>query len=101
MDRTLEPIDYGVENTQLANFARALAHPVRIQIIQLLKSQSSCYTGDLTEMIPLAQSTISQHLKVLKEAGLIKGEILPPKVKYCIDQTNWLLAGESFEELFK
>lgn len=100
MSRTLADTDYSIEEQQLAAYAKALGHPVRVQIIKLLNSQACCYTGDLTESIPLAQSTISQHLKVLKEAGLIQGEIMPPKVKYCLNQENWLVARRLFSELF-
>lgn len=78
-----------------------MAHPVRIKILGLLTSQPCCYTGDLTEMIPLAQSTISQHLKALKEACLISGEIKPPKVKYCLNRENWQEAKKLFEKFFK
>ena len=84
---------------RIARYAKAMGHPVRIQILKLLNSQACCYTGDLTDSIPLAQSTISQHLKVLKEAGLIQGEIMPPKVKYCLNQENWLVAQQLFDEL--
>jgi DNA-binding IclR family transcriptional regulator len=62
---------------------------VRIRILLLLAGETCCFTGELTEIIPMAQSTISQHLKALLEAGLIQGEIDPPKVRYCIDRQNW------------
>ena len=101
MSRTLAEVDYSVDEVQLANFAKALGHPVRIQILKILTSQACCYTGDLTEIIPLAQSTISQHLKALKEAGLIQGEILPPKVKYCLNKDNWPSVQALFKELLK
>jgi predicted transcriptional regulator len=81
-------------NTQelIAKFGNALANPVRVSILQLLSRQSCCYHGDMAEEIPVANSTLSQHLKVLKEAGLIQGEIMPPKIKYCINRENWNLA---------
>jgi len=101
MSRTLAEIDYSVDEIKLANIAKAMGHPVRIQILKILTNQSCCYTGDLTEIIPLAQSTISQHLKALKEAGLIQGEILPPKVKYCLNKYNWTVAQSLFKEIFK
>ena len=101
MSRTLAKVDYSVDEIKLANFAKALGHPVRIQIMKILIKQSCCYTGDLTEIIPLAQSTISQHLKALKEAGLIQGEIMPPKVKYCLNKDNWPIAQSLFKELLK
>lgn len=100
MNRTLSKIEYNPEDQNLAAFAKALAHPVRVQILRLLNSQSHCFTGDLTEQIPLAQSTISQHLKALKDAGLIQGEIMPPKVKYCLNQENWPKAQSLMKELF-
>lgn len=100
MSRTLAETEYSIDEQQLAAFAKALGHPVRVQIIKLLNSQACCYTGDLTDSIPLAQSTISQHLKVLKDAGLIQGEIMPPKVKYCLNQDNWPVAQRLFSELF-
>jgi len=99
MSRTLAEIKYSEDEIQVANFAKALAHPVRVQIIKLLHGQSCCFTGDLTEIIPLAQSTISQHLKALTEAGLIQGEIMPPKVKYCLNKENFILAKSLFHQL--
>ena len=73
----------------LAEIAKALAHPVRLYILDFLKNQSCCYTGQLTEDFPFSQPTISTHLKVLKEAGLIKGEIETPKTRYCLHLENW------------
>ncbi|MGC9355505.1 MAG: ArsR/SmtB family transcription factor, partial [Mariniphaga sp.] len=77
---------------QLARFAKALGHPVRVYILELLSRQSCCYSGDLSEDLPIAKSTLSQHLKELKSAGLIQGEIEAPKIKYCINRENWELA---------
>ncbi len=85
---------------QLARFAKALGHPVRIYILQHLSEQSCCYSGDLTEILPIAKSTLSQHLKELKDAGLIQGEIQAPKIKYCINKNNWELAQSLFSDLF-
>ena len=101
MSRTLADIQYSKQEQEIANLAKALSHPVRVQILNLLNSQACCYTGDLTESIPLAQSTISQHLKALSDAGLIQGEIMPPKVKYCLNRENWEKANAIFGELFK
>ena len=98
MSRTLAELDYSVDEVKLANFAKALGHPVRIQIMKILLNNACCYTGDLTDSIPLAQSTISQHLKALKEAGLIQGEIMPPKVKYCLNRENLPVAKQLFRE---
>ena len=83
----------------LARFAKAMGHPIRMYVLELLSKQSCCYSGDLTEDLPIAKSTLSQHLKELKDAGLIKGEIEAPKIKYCLDQENWKLAQGLFNKL--
>ncbi len=80
---------YKKKSKRLARYAKALSHPVRIEILELLENESCCFTGDMVNVFPLAQSTISQHLKELKNAGLIQGELNPPKTKYCINQENW------------
>lgn len=81
-----------------ARYAKAMGHPVRLYVLQLLSEQSCCYSGDLSEVLPIAKSTLSQHLKELKDAGLIQGEIEAPKIKYCINKENWnearLLLGD-------
>ncbi|MBK7041686.1 MAG: helix-turn-helix transcriptional regulator [Bacteroidetes bacterium] len=92
---------YTQEQEQTARFAKALAHPVRIAILQLLNSQTCCYHGDMAEELPIAKSTLSQHLNELKDAGLIQGDITPPTVKYCIHKENWKLAKKRFNELLK
>jgi DNA-binding transcriptional ArsR family regulator len=69
----------------LATIAKALGHPARVQIIRFLQSRDSCMCGDIVEHLPLAQSTVSQHLKTLKEAGLIRGTIDGPRVCYCVE----------------
>lgn len=74
---------------RIARYAKALGHPVRVYILQLLAAQSCCYSGDLAEELPIARSTLSQHLKELKSAGLIQGEIHPPKIKYCLNRERW------------
>jgi len=96
MKRSKFDIDYLQGTEELARFAKALSHPTRIKIIKYLSEQSFCHTGDLMDHLPLAQSTISQHLKELKDAGLIQGEIIPPKVKYCINKENWNKAKDLF-----
>lgn len=83
---------YTKKQELIAQFGNALAHPVRVAILQLLSKQSCCYHGDMAEEVPIANSTLSQHLKVLREAGLVQGEIDPPKTKYCINKENWNLA---------
>jgi len=101
MKRTSVDFQYSKETEALAKYAKALAHPARIIILKHLSNQSCCFTGDLLEVLPLAQSTVSQHLKELKEAGLIEGEVNPPKVKYCIHRKNWSKAQKLFETFFK
>ena len=70
---------------ELAGLARALAHPARVRILRILIARASCVCGELVDELPLAQSTVSQHLKVLKGSGLVQGEIDGPKVCYCVD----------------
>ena len=101
MNRNIEQINYEETTEELARFAKALGHPLRISILKLLEHQACCFTGDLVELFPVAQSTISQHLKELKGAGLIQGELTPPKIKYCINQENWKKAQLLFDELFR
>lgn len=101
MKRSLETIVYNQDTEVLAKFAKALGHPTRIAILKHLENQSCCFTGDLVEVFPLAQSTISQHLKELKNAGLIQGELKPPKIKYCINHDNWNKAKSLFLEFFE
>ena len=91
---------YKQDSIELARFAKALSHPIRIEILKLLDNKDCCFTGDLVDVFPLAQSTISQHLKELKKAGLIQGELKPPKIKYCINQENWNKAKQLFCEFF-
>lgn len=91
-----EKKDYSAEQEQLARFAKALGHPARIAILQFLAKQKTCYFGDINDELPIAKATVSQHLKELKDAGLIQGEIETPKVKYCINSKNWDLAGKLF-----
>lgn len=88
------------EQENIARIAKALAHPVRIAILQLLASQACCYHGDMSEVIPVAKSTLSQHLKELREAGLIQGNITPPSTKYCINEENWQGVKNLFIEFF-
>jgi DNA-binding transcriptional ArsR family regulator len=88
------------EQTEIARFARVLAHPVRVYILELLSKQSCCYSGDLSEELPIAKSTLSQHLKELKEAGLIQGEIELPRIRYCINQENWEKTHQLFHHFF-
>jgi len=88
---------FSEEQKQAARFAKAMGHPVRMYVLELLSKESCCYSGDLSEILPIAKSTLSQHLKELKDAGLIQGEIEAPKVKYCINRENWAKAQSLFK----
>lgn len=92
-----DKLEFTHEVQQLARISKALSHPVRVYILQKLsKMNSCCYSGDLVEEIPVGRSTLSQHLKELKYAGLIQGEINPPFIKYCINRKNWEEAKQIF-----
>ena len=84
----------------LAIITKALGHPARIAILQFLIKSKSCICGDIVEELPLSQSTVSQHLKELKNAGLIKGNIDGPSICYCIDEKNWAKAQSVIHHLF-
>ena len=101
MNKNIKESYFTVDQKQMARFAKAMAHPVRIAILELLDSQSCCYHGDMAEELPIAKSTLSQHLNELKDAGLIQGDITPPTVKYCINKENWLLAKKLFATFLK
>jgi ArsR family transcriptional regulator len=79
------PVEGRAADDELAELARALGHPARVQIMRLLGRREACVCGDIVDELPLAQSTVSQHLKVLKEAGLIRGEIAGPRTCYCVE----------------
>ena len=90
-------IKFSPEVLQIAETAKALSHPVRVYILQKLsKMDSCCYSGNLVEELPVGRSTLSQHLKELKYAGLIQGEINPPFIKYCINRKKWEKAKKLF-----
>lgn len=89
MPSTLKSDYFTTEQEQAARFAKAMGHPVRIAILELLNSQACCYHGDMAEELPIAKSTLSQHLNELKDAGLIQGDITPPSTKYCVNRENW------------
>lgn len=84
-----------------ARYAKALAHPIRLHVLLLLSKQSCCYSGDLSQELNIAKSTLSQHLSELKDAGLIQGETELPKIKYCLNKKNWAEAKNLFNEIFK
>ncbi len=91
---------FTIKENKLAKYAKAMAHPARIAILNLLVSKQTCVCGDIVEELPLSQSTVSQHLKELKEAGLIKGSIEGTTVCYCIDEKEWKEAKAWLNQLF-
>jgi len=85
----------------LAEFAKALAHPARIAILKVLAEKNECICGEIVDVLPLAQSTVSQHLKELKNAGLINGSIDGPRSCYCINWKAFEKFNTEFSLLFK
>jgi DNA-binding transcriptional ArsR family regulator len=81
----LRPIEGQEADEELANLAKAIGHPARVQILRLLILRNNCICGEIVDELPLAQSTVSQHLKILKEAGLIRGDVDGPRICYCIE----------------
>lgn len=81
----LRPVEGAEADEELAAMAKALGHPARVQILRLLARREACVCGDIVDELPLAQSTVSQHLKVLKDVGLIRGEVDGPRVAYCLE----------------
>jgi DNA-binding transcriptional ArsR family regulator len=93
--------EFSVKENKLAKVAKALGHPARIAILNLLAKRQTCVCGDIVDELPLSQSTVSQHLKELKEAGLITGEIEGAKVCYCIDAKEWKAAQAVLNQMFE
>jgi ArsR family transcriptional regulator len=92
--------EFTVRDNKVAQYAKALAHPARVAIIEVLLKKSSCICGDIVDELPLSQSTVSQHLKELKSAGLIQGDIEGVKTCYCINEKEWLQAKQYLNALF-
>jgi ArsR family transcriptional regulator, arsenate/arsenite/antimonite-responsive transcriptional repressor len=88
------------DQKKAARYAKAMGHPVRVFVLELLSKQDCCYSGNLVDVLPIAKSTLSQHLKELKDAGLIQGEIEAPKIKYCLNRDNWEEAKRLFKNRF-
>lgn len=91
---------FSQKDIKMAKYGKALSHPARVAILKLLIKKQACICGDIVDELPLSQSTVSQHLKELKDAGLIKGDIEGTKVCYCIDEKEWKAAQSYFGELF-
>lgn len=92
--------EFSVKDNRIAKYAKALSHPARVAIVKLLIQKQACVCGDIVDELPLSQSTVSQHLKELKAAGIIKGDIEGAKVCYCIDEKEWGIAKNLLNEVF-
>ena len=94
---------YTDDQEKMARYAKALSNPVRVFVLDFLANNldKCCYSGDMVENLPIARSTLSEHLKILKNAGLIQGEINPPFIKYCINRENWEEAKRVFAQFYK
>ncbi len=91
---------FTTQQNRLAALTKVLGHPARIAILEYLSKKESCVCGDIVDELPLSQSTVSQHLKELKQVGLIKGKIEGPSVCYCIDAEAWESAKKDLEDFF-
>ena len=89
------------ETIQASRLAKAFGHPVRLYILKRLAQDRCCYSGDLSAVLPIAKSTLSQHLKELKKAGLILGETEPPRIRYCLNREVWEQARYFFQDVFQ
>lgn len=97
----IKPKEFSQEAWRTANYAKALAHPARIAILKILIERKACICGDIVDELPLSQSTVSQHLKELKDAGLIKGTIEGVRVCYCINEEKWAEAKSELGDFFE
>ena len=93
--------EFTQEEIWLSDAAKALAHPARIKILKILTEIDSCMVGNIVDLLPLSQSTVSQHLKELKKAGLIDGNIDGPKICYCVNKKNLIRFETEINNLFK
>ncbi|MFW5835399.1 MAG: ArsR/SmtB family transcription factor [bacterium] len=94
-------IELSGQITEMAKISRVMGHPVRLYILnKLSRMDACCYSGDLVGELPIGRSTLSQHLKELKYAGLIQGEVEAPYIKYCLNRENWERTKKMFHDLF-
>jgi ArsR family transcriptional regulator, arsenate/arsenite/antimonite-responsive transcriptional repressor len=92
--------EFTAEEIRLADIAKALSHPARVKILKILNEMDSCMVGSIVDILPLAQATVSQHLKELKRVGLIEGETEGLKICYCVNKKNLAKAKAAFDMLF-
>ncbi len=100
-ERTINFVGTMPDTHELANLCKALGHPARIKILKHLLDEDRCICGRIVEVLPLAQSTVSQHLKILKESGLILGEVEGPRTCYCVDKNRLALIGAAVAALLQ
>ena len=93
--------EFTLRDNRIARYAKALGHPARVAILRLLAERQACVCGDIVDELPISQSTVSQHLKELKEAGLIQGEIDGPRMCYCINEKEWAAAQTVLNDFMK
>lgn len=93
--------EFSVKDNRVAAYAKALSHPARVAILKLLLKRKACICGDIVDELPLSQSTVSQHLKELKLAGLVKGDIEGVRICYCVDPEEWEKARQMLGDLFE
>lgn len=98
--RELTPEEEREQDRRMANFAKVLANPTRLRILRFLAHQKECFGGNLHEVMGIPRATLSQNLQMLKDVGLIQGQIEHPKVKYCINRRNWDIARNMFAAFF-
>ena len=91
--------EFSEEDQSLADIAKALSHPARIAIMRILAQRGTCVCGEIVDVLPLAQSTVSQHLKALKDAGLIQGEVEGPRSCYCLDWKAFSSAVDALNKM--
>ena len=92
--------EFEAGHVALASFFKALSHPARVEILQVLARRGTCICGEIVDELPLAQATVSQHLKALKSAGLIRGDIEGPAICYCIDEEAFSRMREAVDQYF-
>lgn len=97
---TSKTTEFSALDNKTARYAKAFAHPARVAILKLLAKKNACVCGDIVDELPLSQSTVSQHLKELKEIGLVQGDIEGAKVCYCIDRKEWNTAKKVLNSIF-
>ena len=93
--------EFSALDNKIAKYAKAFAHPARVAILKLLAKRDACMCGDIVDVLPLSQSTVSQHLKELKEIGLVQGDVEGAKVCYCIDPKEWNTAKKMLNGIFE